>query len=204
MENTSNPHDIFEQSLDKFFQPLFASPLPSDRQYSRSHMWIKNDSPSSATLGIDHIGAYFLRPVVSVVLPQTPSRVERNSPFAWLVVREGTIALRAGVSGIGNESNAQLLEHPYLLLDDPYESGWILRAGRTGDTGTDLLDSDDFTPLFHKEMTAMRERLESAFNKIQPAVGSTLYDGGQPLMDIADIIGQRKYFDIISRVFSKT
>lgn len=204
MENFKNPQDYFERSLDDFFQPLLASPLPSDRKYSKGHMWMKNDSSSTATLGIDHVGAYFLRPVVSVVLPQTPSRVEQNSPFAWLVVREGTIALRAAVSGIGGESNAQLLEHPYLLLDDPYNSGWILRVAETEIAGADLLSADDFTQLLHDEMAGYKEKFSTAFNKMQPAVGATLYDGGAPIKSIAEIIGHRKYFDIMNRLFSRS
>jgi len=189
--------------MEDFFQPLFATPLPDDRMYSRGHMWIKNESTTTATIGIDHVGAYFLRPVVSVVLPQTPSRVEYNSPCAWLVLREGTIALRSAASGIGTESNAELLDHPYLLLDDPYTSGWILRIAETAKSGTDLLNSNDFTLLFHKEMAAMKEKFSAAFNKLQPAVGSTLYDGGEPIRSIYEIIGRRKYFEIMSRLFSK-
>ena len=62
-------------------------------------------------------------------------------------LREGTIALRSAVSGIGTESNAELLDHPYLLLDDPYTSGWVLRIAETAKSGTELLNSNDFTPL---------------------------------------------------------
>ena len=189
--------------MEDFFQPLFATPLPDDRMYSRGHMWIRNESTTTATIGIDHVGAYFLRPVVSVVLPQTPSRVEYNSPCAWLVLREGTIALRSAASGIGTESNAELLDHPYLLLDDPYTSGWIFRIAETAKSETDLLNSNDFTLLFHKEMAAMKEKFSAAFNKLQPAVGSTLYDGGEPIRSIYEIIGRRKYFEIMSRLFSK-
>jgi len=166
-------------------------------------MWIKNDSSSSATLGIDHVGAYFLKPVVSVVLPQTPTRVEQNSPLAWLVVREGTIALRAAVSGIGSQSNDQLLEHPYLLLDDPYNSGWILRVSETETAGTELLSADDFTPLLHKEFVEIKERFSAVFNKMQPSIGPTLYDGGKSLRSIAEIVGQKRYFDITNRLFSR-
>jgi glycine cleavage system H protein len=203
MEHFNSPQKYFEQSMEDFFQPLFATPLPDDRMYSRGHMWIRNESTTTATIGIDHVGAYFLRPVVSVVLPQTPSRVEYNSPCAWLVLREGTIALRSAASGIGTESNAELLDHPYLLLDDPYTSGWILRIAETAKSGTDLLNSNDFTLLFHKEMAAMKEKFSAAFNKLQPAVGSTLYDGGEPIRSIYEIIGRRKYFEIMSRLFSK-
>jgi len=203
MEQGQNPQEYFEQSLEEFFQPLLASPLPNDRKYSRGHMWIKNDSSSSATLGIDHVGAYFLKPVVSVVLPQTPTRVEQNSPLAWLVVREGTIALRAAVSGIGSQSNDQLLEHPYLLLDDPYNSGWILRVSETETAGTELLSADDFTPLLHKEFVEIKERFSAVFNKMQPSIGPTLYDGGKSLRSIAEIVGQKRYFDITNRLFSR-
>ncbi len=189
--------------MEDFFQPLLATPLPDDRMYSRGHMWIKNESTTTATIGVDHVGAYFLRPVVSVVLPQTPSRVEYNSPCAWLVLREGTIALRSAVSGTGTESNAELLDHPYLLLDDPYKSGWVLRIAEAAKPGTELLTSNDFTPFFHNEMAAMKEKFSAVFNKLQPAVGSTLYDGGQQVKSIYEIIGQRKYFEIMSRLFSK-
>ena len=104
----------------------------------------------------------------------------------------------------GSESNAELLDHPYLLLDDPYSSGWVLRIAETAKAGADLLNSNDFTPFVHKEMAAMKEKFSAAFNKLQPAVGSTLYDGGQPVKSIYEIIGRKKYFEIMSRVFSKT
>jgi glycine cleavage system H protein len=203
MEHLNTPQKYFEQSMEDFFQPLLATPLPDDRMYSRGHMWIRNESTTTATIGIDHVGAYFLRPVVSVVLPQTPSRVEYNSPCAWLVLREGTIAIRSAVSGICTESNAELLEHPYLLLDDPYMSGWVLRIAETARPGTDLLNSNDFSPLFQKEIATIKEKFSAAFNKVQPAVGSTLYDGGQPVKSIYEIIGQKKYFEIVSKLFSK-
>jgi hypothetical protein len=53
-------------------------------------------------------------------------------------------------------------------------------------------------------MAAMKEKFSAAFNKLQPAVGSTLYDGGEPIRSIHEIIGRRKYFEIMSRLFSKT
>ena len=52
-------------------------------------------------------------------------------------------------------------------------------------------------------MAAMKEKFSAVFNKLQPAVGSTLYDGGQQVKSIYEIIGQKKYFEIMSRLFSK-
>ncbi|MGA7159781.1 MAG: hypothetical protein WBZ48_02185 [Bacteroidota bacterium] len=202
MEHSDTLQKYFERSLEDFFQPLLATPLPSDRLYSKGHVWIKNDSACTATIGIDHVGSYFLRPVVSVVLPQIPSRIEYNSPCAWLVLREGTITVRSAVSGIGTESNTNLLEHPYLLLDDPYDSGWILRTSDNEKSGTDLLNADEFTPMIHKEMALIKDKFYTSFKKMQPAVGSTLYDGGEPVKSIHEILGQKKFFEVMSRLFS--
>ncbi len=57
-------------------------------------------------------------------------------------------------------------------------------------------------PLFQKEIATIKEKFSAAFNKVQPAVGSTLYDGGQPVKSIYEIIGQKKYFEIMSKLFS--
>jgi glycine cleavage system H lipoate-binding protein len=203
MENANAPQSYFQRSLEEFFKPLMEAPLPNDRKYNRGHLWIKSDSATTATIGLDHIGAYFLRPVVSVVLPQTPCRVEHNSPCAWLALREGTIPLRPALSGVGIEANTDLVDHPYLLLDDPYSSGWILRVIDAVAFDAGLLHADEFSHAVTKEMTAMKEKFTSAFNKLLPAVGTTMYDGGEPVKSIHEILGRKKYYEIISRLFSK-
>ena len=201
-----SPSEYFERRLDEFFQPLISVKLPDDRLYHRCHMWVKKESETSSTIGIDHIGTYFLQPVVSVVLPQTPSRMERKSPCTWLVLREGTIALRSAVQGIATAANDVLLDHPYLLLDDPYNSGWILRItrGEEKKDENELLTSQEFTPIFLKEASGLKERFASSYRKIQPNIGSTLRDGGEAVKSIQEILGHKKYFEIISRIFSKT
>jgi glycine cleavage system H protein len=204
-EHFTTPKQHFERSLEDFFQPLLSVQLPTDRLYTRCHMWVHDDTSSTTTIGVDHIGAYFLQPIVSVVLPQTPSRIEYKSPCTWLVLREGTIALRSAVAGIATESNNNLLEHPYLLLDDPYNSGWLLRVKKMDgkEPRIELLTSKDFTPIFHEEVRGVRDKFAAAFRKSQPAVGPTLFDGGEPVKSVQEILGQKKYFEIICKLFSK-
>jgi glycine cleavage system H protein len=201
----NTPKEHFERSLEDFFQPLLSVQLPTDRLYTKCHMWVQNDSSSNTTIGVDHIGAYFLQPIVSVVLPQTPSRIEYKSPCTWLVLREGTIALRSAVSGIATEANNNLLEHPYLLLDDPYNSGWLLRTRKSDgkQPRSELLTSDSFTPIFHEEVRGVRDKFAAAFRKLQPSVGLTLFDGGEPVKSVQEILGPKKYFEIICKLFSK-
>ncbi len=199
------PIQHFERQLEEFFQPLLSVQLPADRLYHRSHMWVRNDSQNSSTIGIDHIGAYFLQPVVSVVLPQTPSRIELKSPCTWLVLREGTIALRSAVQGIATESNPILLDHPYLLLDDPYDSGWILKIEKGAELKreSELLTAEEFDPYYRKEAGELKDRFAASFRRGQPNVGSTLFDGGEPIKSVQEILGRRKYFELISRIFAR-
>lgn len=204
-QNTDEPEEYFKHRLEEFFGPLLAVQLPADRLYTRSHTWVQENSPTLSTIGIDHVGAYYLQPVVSVVLPQTPSRVEANSPCAWLVVREGTLALRTSIAGIAIESNSTLVDHPYLLLDDPYASGWILkiRKPEAKQGRTELFTAEEITPILQKEIGLVKEKFSSAFRKMQPPVGSTLHDGGEPVRTVQEMLGHKKYFEIISRVYSK-
>jgi glycine cleavage system H protein len=204
-EHLNTPKEHFERSLEDFFQPLLSVQLPTDRLYTKCHMWVHDDTSSATTIGVDHIGAYFLQPIVSVVLPQTPSRIEYKSPCTWLVLREGTIALRSAVAGIATDSNNNLLEHPYLLLDDPYKSGWLLRIKKSDgkQPRSDLLTADDFTPIFHEEVRGVRDKFAAAFRKLQPNVGPTHFDGGEPVKSVQEILGQKKYFEIICKLFSK-
>ena len=205
MEKSMTPLEHFGRKLDEFIRPILSVQLPSDRWYHPSHLWVRDESPSTSTLGIDHIGAYFLQPIVSVVLLQTPSRVEYDSPCAWLVTREGTIALRSAVPGIAIETNATLVDHPYLLLDDPYGAGWILKVTRIEEKKrpSGLLAAQDYTPLLVEEVDSVKEKFVTSFKKSQPGVGATLYDGGEPIHTIQEILGVKKYFEVISSFFLK-
>jgi len=200
------PSQRFDRQLEEFFQPLSTVQIPDDRLYHRCHMWVKGESARTSTIGIDHIGAYFLQPVVSVVLPQTPAKMEPKSPCAWLVLREGTIALRSAVRGVATQSNAILVDRPYLLLDDPYDSGWILRVERGGEKKkeNDLITAEEFSPIYLKEIGVLKDRFAASFRRGQPHIGSTLLDGGEPVQSIQEVLGKKKYFELIGRVFAAT
>jgi len=199
------PSRRFERQLEEFFQPLGAVQLPDDRLYHRCHMWVKDEGDSSATIGIDHVGAYFLQPVVSVVLPQTPSKIESKSPCTWLVLREGTIALRSAIRGIATEANAILVDRPYLLLDDPYDSGWMLKVSRGAEKKREgeLLSAAEFSPIYLKEIGVLKDRFAASFRRAQPVVGATMHDGGEPVRTVQEVLGKKKYFELINRIFLK-
>jgi glycine cleavage system H protein len=197
------PEHCFATVLENHLSHLNVSKLPGDRSYNRSHTWTLEDTDSETIMGCDHIASHLLEPIVGVVLPEIPSRVEQNAPFAWIVLREGTVALISAVSGTAVQSNAKLITHPNLLLDDPYGDGWILRV-RTVKEETkksSLHSVEDFGPLVNKQVDFIRKKLTAAFQNKNQTAGATSHDGGQPLNNIQEIIGYKTYFDIVSLLF---
>lgn len=93
------PDEGIEFILEKTIGPVNRQGLPGDRLYHLNHMWVYNDRVESVTVGVDHIAAHLLKPIVGVVLPQTPTHVEQDAPCIWIVMRDGTITLRSPVAG---------------------------------------------------------------------------------------------------------
>jgi glycine cleavage system H protein len=199
-----SPADPIEQILERSSASLRSLALRDDRLYHLNHTWIYNDRIESVTVGIDHIAAFFLKPVVGIVLPQIPTHVEQNAPCIWIVMREGTITLRSPVSGTIIRVNKRLRDHPSLVSTDPYNEGWILHIA-PNDIAASLehvrSSSRAVDPYSHDLKSlygAFRENLHRHFD----GVGATLADGGIRLDDLQDILGPQKYYEIISSVFT--
>lgn len=195
----------FEQALEVAFAPFRDVELPGDRLYHRNHIWIQKDETQCCRVGIDHVGASFLRTIASVVVPHIPVWIERDAPCAWVVHREGAVTLHSPVSGTILQSNQALKEHPHLINDSPYNEGWILCLA-PDDFQVDLqllLSPAEATSLFRAELVALRKEFLDLLQLNRPAVGRTLYDGGFPLENIQEMLGIRKYFEIVSRIFEK-
>lgn len=194
--------NLIEAILERTTGPLMRRPLMEDRLYHLNHTWVSNDRLESVTVGLDHIAAYLLHPIVGVVLPQPPTHVEQNAPCIWIVMHEGTIAIQSPLAGNIVRVNRHLRDHPDLIGTDPYHEGWVLHIAPS-DLAHSLDQlrsssriahhySDDLTKL----STVVRQHLRRHFD----TVGTTLPDGGQRLIDIHDILGASTYFDIVSTI----
>ncbi|MDE3057706.1 MAG: hypothetical protein KGJ59_07100 [Bacteroidota bacterium] len=192
----------FSRLCDEEIHTLLKHLLPCDRTYFRNHTWVKYETPSLNTMGVDHIGAHFLQQIVSVVLPDTPTQVGQNSPFVWLVFREGTIALRSGIQGTITETNGELLDHPLKLATDPYNAGWILRISIPMQHQLQKsLTLNTNLPALKAELAGIKSNLMAGFQYEQTR-SITLYDGGRTLKSIHEIIGEKKYFEIVNNFLS--
>ncbi len=195
-------NDYFLHLCDEETRTILKQPIPGDRTYFRNHTWLKFETPSVITMGIDHVGAHFLQQMVSVVLPETPTQIERNSPFVWIVFREGTIGLRSGVQGTVMETNGELLDRPMQLTNDPYNAGWILKISVSASDKQIGYTHNKNLSVLRTELAGIKSNFLVSFQHEQ-AHARTEYDGGKPLRAIHEIIGEKKYFEIANNFLSR-
>ena len=99
---------------------------PADRRYTTEHEWIKPEG-EHYVVGITSFAQDQLGDIVYVELPKVGDRVESGKPFGVIESVKTASDLYAPVSGEVVEVNAELVDQPQSVNDDPYQSGWMIK-----------------------------------------------------------------------------
>ena len=176
---------------------------PDDRLYHNGHLWVKPMMESIVAIGIDHLAASMLGSLASVVLPSRQSRIIHRMPWCWLIHHEGAISLYSPVHGVVIEANPRLLDHPELLVQDPYGDGWLVHAqiDKSAAEAPSLYASPEYHTRSERELVALQARVMQTLKKA-PSVGQTLHDGGQPAETLAAMLGSKSFFNITATLFA--
>lgn len=108
--------------------------LATDVGLDPSHSWARVDEDGS--VGVDDLVQATLGPVDAVELPPTGRHVQRGEPLFRLRHGDRIIDVPSPVSGTVIEVNPALLDHPDLINDAPFDSGWAVRI-RSDDPRSD-------------------------------------------------------------------
>jgi glycine cleavage system H protein len=113
---------------------------PNDRQYSKTHEWIKVEG-NSATIGLTEFAVHAIKDIVFLELPSKGKAVEAGKPFGVIESVKAVFDLNAPLGGSIVQVNDALLNDFGPLTADPYGTGWLLKVeGVSGDAGV-LLDA---------------------------------------------------------------
>jgi CheY-like chemotaxis protein len=99
--------------------------VPGGAFVSPGHTWARIDPDGQVLMGLDDFARKALKRVERVEPPVVGTRVRRGEPL--FAVRRGTevVCFRAAVSGEVTEVNAALGRIPQLVLESPYDQGWV-------------------------------------------------------------------------------
>ena len=103
---------------------------PDDRKYTREHEWAKLEDAETklVAVGITHFAQDELGDIVYFDLPQSGATVSYMEKMGEVESVKAVSDLFSPVTGKIEAINDGLIDHPELVNDDPFESGWIMRV----------------------------------------------------------------------------
>jgi glycine cleavage system H protein len=120
---------------------------PEDLRYSTDHEWARLED-GRVRVGITDYAQDTLGDVVFVQLPEAGTRVEAGGTFGEVESTKSVSDLYAPVAGTVVEVNADLVDAPNRLNEDPYGEGWICIIEADDASQLDaLLDADGYRSL---------------------------------------------------------
>ena len=153
--------------------------VPQTVAYHPGHSWLLRERKNVVRVGADEFAAALLGKIEKVELPK-PGTWVRQGQKILAFYRDGVkTEMVSPTEGEVMEVNAELLNNPAALRQDPYGKGWLLsmHVPDEENTGRNLVPKG----LIAEWMRDAVERLYSA----QPALaGAVAADGGRPADDV--------------------
>jgi len=118
-------------------------PAPTDRRYSESHEWYKQEG-DIITIGITQFAVDELTDITYLDLPAPGKQLTAGAPFGEIESVKATSELYSAIAGEVLESNSNLKDDPSLVNQDPYEKGWMIKVKAPGANLGSLLSADDY------------------------------------------------------------
>ncbi len=111
-------------------------------RFTKEHEWVVIRN-AIAVIGISDFAQTQLGDIVSIELPKVGSRFKQTQAMAIVDSVKASSDIFCPLSGEVSEVNENLSEHPELINQSPYESGWIVKIRP--------LNPSDFDSLMTKE-----------------------------------------------------
>lgn len=200
------PHDVsekvFEDVIQHLLAPLKKVSLPDDRLYFSNHSWLQKMDDGRFRLGINAYLAHFLQPVMAAVVVNTPSHIDRESPFAWFIRDDQTFTIHSSVAGMVTETNSTLTGKPSLITNDPYDRGWLVTIAPQSASEEPVrhFSSDEFRLRLGYDIGKVEALLTTTLGKQRKEIGTSMFDGGTRIETIEQFIGEKRYVQLLTRL----
>ena len=95
------------------------------------------------TIGINENALEDITEITTIDIPPEQEKVDSDLAFGSLETDDGTLDLMSPFEGTIIEVNTQAVEDPQMVIDDPYEEGWLVRIEVTEDLDEAEEDDDE-------------------------------------------------------------
>lgn len=171
--------------------------LAEDTYYHEGHTWAKPEYGGRVRVGLDDFAQKLLGRLKSIEIPNIGHEVKQGET-GFQVRKNGDVAqVLSPIDGIVSHVNEQLLDHPELLNESPYEKGWLFIVEPTKLRKN--LKGLHYGEEAHNFMSEERERLFAATNEDMNVAA----DGGESVEDIFGELKGEDWAEFV-KIFLKT
>jgi glycine cleavage system H protein len=149
---------------------------PEGYCFHPGHTWLLDEGRQNARIGIDAFAGNMFGKIDSIELADL-NRWVRQGQRLCTVEREGrSIDMLSPVEGVLVSVNHEVLKNPSLIVDDPYNSGWLcqVKAPELSTNTKNLLRG----PIVAAWMQNSIARIGTMISQLTPALAQ---DGGLPI-----------------------
>jgi len=211
--------DLHSSSHGVPLPSAYTATFPEDRLYSSGHLWLQQRRLGTeeagkrvSRLGVDAFAAALLGSCRGVRGVSDGAVLEVGQVCCELDLGCGLLPLASPVAAEMSGLNPRLAEAPELPATAPYGDGWLLemtsRSNPAPTPGTAVPKNRPTGASGLFEAEAARERtgldLRHFRRKVAlhlltetSAVGPTLADGGTPLTDLRQMLGERRWLAVL-------
>lgn len=193
---------MFGDVLRHLLAPLKRTELPGDRLYVANHSWLQRTDDGGYRIGLNGYIAQFLQPVMAAVVVGTPSRVEKDSPFAWFIRDDQTYSVYSPVSGTVTGINASLAARPSSVTADPYGAGWLMTIApaESSEVPVRCYTAEEYRVRLEADVQKVESVLSSVLGRQRKEIGTSMFDGGVRIETIEQFIGEKRYVQLLTRL----
>lgn len=105
------------------------------------YLWVQEED-GIVTIGINEEGLADFDSISSVDLPAEQDKVDADEVCGTVETDDGPLDIYSPVSGTVIEINSAVIDEPGLIIEDPFEEGWLIRI-EASDIDEDDEDEDD-------------------------------------------------------------
>lgn len=114
----------------------------SERRNYMGSMWMQNEN-GVITIGINEEALEDFDEISSVDLSPEGEKVEAEAVIGTIETSDGPLDIYSPVDGEILEINTQVVEDPAIVMEDPYEEGWLVRIEAEAETDDEDEDEDE-------------------------------------------------------------
>lgn len=124
---------------------------PSDLRYTREHEWARKEDDGRVTVGITHYAQDQLGDIVYIQLPDQGAQTTAGDPMGEVESTKSVSDIYSPITGKVAEVNAEVVENPENINQDPYGEGWMVVLDPSDPTEFDTLMTAEEYELFLAE-----------------------------------------------------